>query len=587
MAESGASREVLAAGFRLVRRSWRLRPAAHALATLGAVIYALASVGFSQLLGEVADRVVIPQLSGQDISNRTMWLTLGALAMVGTVRACGAMGRRWFQSLAEYGTQKFWREQLMDQFVYLPLSYHRRVPAGHLLAHADTDLERSTRMLKPLAFATGTIALAVASLVALWLIHPFMALVALVLFPLLAVLNRYFTDRVSKPAQQERVDNGVVASITHESFDGALVVKTLGREQDEVDRLAAAADALRQSRVAVGRLRAVFDPIIEALPNVGVVALVAIGAWLVDRGETTIGGLITAVSLFTILAVPVRIVGFLLQEIPGSVAGLSRVDAVIAEPRRSVEHHIGVAPAEGPVAVELRGVSFAYDAEPVLHDVSFAVSAGESLAIVGSTGSGKSTIMHLIAGLAPADSGEVRVGGDDPSLLAAGARAERVLPVFQEAFLFASSIRENITLGVDLTEAHVAAAVSNAAAEAFVSELPHGVDTVVGERGITLSGGQRQRIALARALAREPSVVLLDDATSALDPAVERDVLDRLRTELSATLIMVAYRLATIELADRVVYLVNGHVAATGTHVELMQRADYAALVRAYEESAA
>lgn len=569
-------------------RSWKLRPLMHLLASTGAVVYALASVGFSRALGAVTDKVVLPSLDGGDVTRRTFWLSLGALCAVGVVRAFGAMGRRWFQSAAEYGTQRIWRDLLMDQFIELPLSYHRRVPAGRLLAHADSDLERSTRMLKPLAFAVGTIALGVASFAALAAIHWLLAAVALVLFPTLSWLNRIYTSRVAEPALRERTENGELSGITHESFDGALVIKTLGREQAEVDRLSVAAHRLRGTRVEIGRMRAWFDPLLEALPNVGIVALVGVGAWLVQGDKATIGELITAVSLFAILSVPVRIIGFFLEEMPGSVAALAQVDSVLDEPRLTRSDQGRATLGAGPQSVEFRNVGFHYvDGEPVLRDVSFAIPAGGSVAIVGATGSGKSTIVQLVAGLAEPVAGNVLVGDIDVGDLDPADRSARIAPVFQEAFLFADTIRENVGLGRELDDDSVPRALAAAQAATFVEQLAGGIDEVVGERGVTLSGGQRQRVALARSLVQGPSVVLLDDATSALDPAVERLVLDEVRNGLHATLIVVAYRLATIELADHVLYVVDGAIAAAGTHRELMQRDDYASLVRAYEEQSA
>lgn len=560
----------------------------HLCASTGAVVYALASVGFSRALGAVTDKVVLPSLDGGDVSRRTFWLTLGTLCLVGALRAFGAMGRRWFQSAAEYGTQRVWRDRLMDQFIELPLSYHRRVPAGQLLAHADSDLERSTRMLKPLAFAVGTIALGIASFAALATIHWLLAAVAVVLFPTLSWLNRVYTAQVSEPALRERTENGQLSGITHESFDGALVIKTLGREQAEVERLSTAAHRLRGTRVEIGRVRAWFDPLLEALPNIGIVALVGIGAWLVQGNQATIGELITAVSLFAILSVPVRVVGFFLEEMPGSVAALAQVDRVLDEPlpERTTDQHQTLAP--GPQPVEFRNVDFHYvDGEPVLRNVSFIVPAGGSVAIVGATGSGKSTIVQLISGLAEPTGGTVLVGDTNVADLDTAVRAERIAPVFQEAFLFADTIRENVSLGREVSADSVPQALAAAQARTFVEQLPAGLEEVVGERGVTLSGGQRQRVALARSLVQGPSVVLLDDATSALDPAIERMVLDEVRTTLNATLILVAYRLATIEVADQVVYVVGGKVAASGRHVDLMRRADYSSLVSAYEEKGA
>jgi ABC-type multidrug transport system fused ATPase/permease subunit len=244
-----------------------------------------------------------------------------------------------------------------------------------------------------------------------------------------------------------------------------------------------------------------------------------------------------------------------------------------------------VAPPAGALTVEADRLRFAHQGSvSVLDGLSLTIPASGSVALVGSTGAGKSTLVALLARMLEPDAGSVRIGGVPLAAIDEDELRAAVVPVFQETFLFADTIRENLTLGLDVPDEEVRRVAALCRADEFIAELPHGYDTVVGERGVTLSGGQRQRIALTRALLRRPRVLLLDDATSAVDPRIEAEILANLRAELDTTLVVVAYRLATIRLADRVLYLADGRIAADGRHEALLARPDYSALVRAYEQ---
>jgi ABC-type multidrug transport system fused ATPase/permease subunit len=385
--------------------------------------------------------------------------------------------------------------------------------------------------------------------------------------------------------------------VAHESFDGALVVKSLGREAEETHRFDGRATALRDANVAVGRTRGMFDPVIEAIPNLGTLAVLAVGTSRAAHGESSVADVVQVAYLFSLLAFPVRALGWVLGELPRSAVGWARVESVLHATGR-LSFGTGELPGTGAAHVVLDHVEYAHvdadgDVVPALVDISLDVRPGTTVAVVGPTGSGKSTLTGLLVRLVDPDRGAVCLDGADLTTLRAGEVARSTALVPQHTFLFDDSVRGNVTLGdeglQDDDDHRVWAALRTAQVDGFVAGLPHGLDTQVGERGATLSGGQRQRIALARALVRRPRLLVLDDATSAVDPQVEAAILAGLRSaDTDSTVVVVAYRKATIALADQDVFVSGGRVVDVGTHHDLSaRRPAYRNLVDAYERDAA
>jgi ATP-binding cassette subfamily B protein len=574
---------VLRRGVRLLWRSVRTHPRPFAVSVFGSALFGLMAVAGSVALGRVTDRVIIPGVA-DGVSGATLAGGAGAIVAVAALRSLGVVLRRYFGNMTARRMQRTLFRRITDTYLRVPLGYFGRHPTGELLAHADADVERAVTAIQPLPFSLGVIVLVATSMVSLAVVDPLLMLVGCALFPALALINRVYTSHVEVPAALTQARIGEVSTVAHESFEGALVVKTLGLETREVGRLTAAAEDLRSVRLRVGRLRATFEPGLDALPNLGTIALLALGAWRVSVGAITTGELVQAMALFGVLAFPMRVVGFLLEELPRAAVAADRIETVLAEPPRPTPAAEGRQPLpSGPLAVEVTGLRFGYGGEPVLDGLDLELAPGEVVALVGATGSGKSTLCHLLAHLHRPEAGSVRIGGVDLADADPDDVRRSVALAFQEAFLFAATVHENLTLGEPVDDADLACALDRARAQRFVARLPDGLQQRLGERGVTLSGGQRQRLALARALLRQPGLLVLDDATSAVDPVVERQILDGLRQSLRATTLIVAHRLSTIGLADRVLFLEGGRILASGTHHELLQSEPaYAALTKAY-----
>ena len=446
---------------------------------------------------------------------------------------------------------------------------------GQVVSRSISDVALVQGLLSFLPILTGNVLLFAVSLVVMLWLSPLLTLVAAAVAPALwfvAVASRRDLFPANWAAQQQ---SGELVGQVEAAVTGVRVVKGFGQEDREVDQLSAQARLLFALRMRVVRLQAKYSTALAAIPALGQIGVLLLGGWLALHGRITLGTFLAFSTYLGQLVGPVRQLTALLTIGQQARAGVERVLEVIDSSPQVVDSPDARPLPAGTIGLRFRDVGFGYTrTEPVLRGLDLSVEPGETVAIVGGAGSGKSTLAMLVPRFYDVHAGSLEVGGTDVRQLRLADLRAAIGMVFEDSFLFSDTIAANIAYGrPDASQAQIEAAARAAEAAGFIAELPDGYRTVVGERGLTLSGGQRQRVALARALLSDPRIVLLDDATSAVDPRVEADILATLgRLVAGRTTLLIAHRRSTLALADRIAVLDRGRVADIGTFDELMAR---------------
>ncbi len=549
-----------------------------------AVLGAACQAGAPLLERQIVDGVIIERTS-----SLLPWLI--ALVAVAAGAFLAAHLRRYRGGKVALEVQYDLRNEMQAHLQRMDFASLDRMPTGQLVARASSDTTLVQGLLMFIPMMSGNVLLMILSLgVMLWLSPP-LALVSLIIAPALLAISYRMRTRIFPATWDAQQREGEVIQVVDEAVNGVRVVKAFGQERRELERVTAASEDLYGSQMRAVRLTSRYQPLLQAIPALGQVAILAFGGWLALRGEISLGTFLAFTTYVGQLVAPTRQLAGLLAIGQQARAGVERIFQLL---------DLSPAIADAPDAVELpplRGeidfeaVEFGYDERRrILDGFDLQVKAGERVAIVGPSGSGKTTATQLVSRFYEPDRGAVLVDGHDLRGVALHSLRSQVGVVFEESFLFSDTVRANIAYGrPGASDAEIEAAARVAQAHDFVSALPRGYDSVVGERGLTLSGGQRQRIALARAVLQDPRILILDDATSAVDARTEEQINDGLRTVLAGrTTLLVAHRRSTLHLADRVVVLDDGRVIDEGTHEELAERsAVYRGLLTGLDEDVA
>jgi ABC-type multidrug transport system fused ATPase/permease subunit len=588
MTSSLSPATVVRTGLAVVAGYVRARPMPFVLALCGSILFSAGIVSSSLVLGWVTDALIVPVL--RDGSTHVpVAVAVGLLVGVGMAKAVGITVRRAAAAALQYGTKNDLRERLVDHQLQLSMRWYDSRPTGDLLSVAEADTTQATYVLAPLPYGVGAAALLIGATIIIAVTDPWMGVTAVLWLIASLLVNIRGSWRMARLGQQVQRLRGDVAATAHESFDGALTVKSLGRERHETNRLRRDAERLRDQLIELGVVRATYNIAHEVLPGLITVVVTVIGAARIGAGTITAGELVRVTFLLSLVLWPSRLIGFTLWQLGDSVPAWQRVQDVLRTDDRVAYGRRRAAGARGPARVTGSAVDFAYaDGRPVLSALHFDIPPGRTLAVVGPTGSGKTTLTLLLARMWDPVSGAIHLDGRDLREFAPGELPRELAYVAQDAFLFDDTVRGNIALRQDRSQEDIEQAARLAQAHDFIAALPDGYDTHIGERGVSLSGGQRQRLALARALVQRPRLLILDDATSAVDPSVEAQILRGLSAaELPATVLIVAYRPSSIALADEVVFVEHGRIAAHDRHERLLTDVPaYARLLRAYERDA-
>ncbi|MFJ5291822.1 ABC transporter ATP-binding protein [Streptomyces sp. NPDC088348] len=551
---------------RLTGYAWRYRR--NVLLALGSSLAGMAVMALVPLV----TKVIIDDVIGNGTRSLAVWtgLLIGAAVVVYVLTYV----RRYYGGRLALDVQHDLRTEMYGTIMKLDGRRQDELSTGQVIGRATSDLQLIQGLLFMLPMTLGNVLLFLISLGIMAWLSPLLTLIAVAVAPALWIIAKRSRARLFPATWYAQGQAAAVAGVVDGAVTGVRVVKGFGQEDQETGKLRTVSRRLFAGRLRTIKLNSRYTPALQAVPALGQVAMLALGGWLATRGEITLGTFVAFSSYLAQLVGPVRMLAMVLTVGQQARAGVERVlELIDTEP--SIADGTKTLPADAEATVEFDGVSFGYTEDrPVLDGFSLTIAPGETVAVVGSSGSGKSTVSLLLPRFYDVSHGAVLIGGHDVRELTLESLRSAIGLVPEDSFLFSDTVRANIAYGFpDATDEQVRTAARAAQADRFIAELPDGYDTTVGEHGLTLSGGQRQRVALARAILTDPRLLLLDDATSAVDARVEHEIHEALRGVMAGrTTLLIAHRRSTLNLADRIAVIEGGRLADVGTHAELEER---------------
>ncbi|MFI6723559.1 ABC transporter ATP-binding protein/permease [Streptomyces sp. R-74717] len=551
---------------RLSGYAWRYRR--NVLLALGSSLAGMAVMALVPLI----TKVIIDDVVGEHTRSLAVWT--GLLVVAAVLVYISTYIRRYYGGRLALDVQHDLRTEMYGTITRLDGKRQDELSTGQVVGRATSDLQLIQGLLFMLPMTIGNVLLFIISLVIMAWLSPLLTLVAIAVAPALWYIARRSRSRLFPATWYAQGQAAAVAGVVDGAVSGVRVVKGFGQEEQETGKLREVGRRLFAGRLRTIRLNSRYTPALQAVPALGQVAMLALGGWLATRGEITLGTFVAFSTYLAQLVGPVRMLAMVLTVGQQARAGVERVlELIDTEP--TMKDGSKELPADAPASVEFDDVRFGYDDErPVLDGFSLTIEPGETVAVVGASGSGKSTVSLLLPRFYDVTHGAVLVGGHDVRELTQQSLRAAIGLVPEDSFLFSDTVRANIAYGFpDATQEQIEEAARAAQADRFIADLPKGYDTKVGEHGLTLSGGQRQRVALARAILTDPRLLLLDDATSAVDARVEHEIHEALRQVMAGrTTLLIAHRRSTLGLADRIAVLEHGRLADIGTHEELERR---------------